>query len=346
MTFTWPWMLWTLGLVPVLLVGLAASARRQRAAEARLADAHLLERLAGRPHPRRMWPLALYVVSITLLLVAAARPTAAIPLPVNRTAVVLAIDTSKSMMADDVKPTRLEAAKSAALQIVRALPRSVQVGLVAFSDVGAVLVTPTTDRRLLHEAMQRLEPQQSTAVGSAVVEGLAILPGRREFLGERLTRLRVQSAQDPFGLIPPAPPVQGPPLSAADLPPAAIVLLSDGVTNAGVDPQVPAVLALEGRVRVHTVGIGQQGGAVMQYGGGLILVPFDSASLQQLAQRTGGEYLNAVDEEGIRRIARHLARSMGWERRRTELSALLAGGAWLLMLGGAALSLLWFRRVP
>jgi Ca-activated chloride channel family protein len=248
------------------------------------------------------------------------------------------------MMADDVKPSRLEAARAGARRLARALPRNLRIGLVAFSDVGTVLLAPTTDRGALEEALDRLRPQQSTAVGSAIVEGLAILPGRRELLGERLARLRAQYAQDPLAQSP--PPGGGPPPTAADLPAGAIVIFSDGVANTGIAPQLSAALAVEARVRVHAVGVGQQGGAIMPYNGGLVFVPFEASSLQDLARRTGGEYVGAVDEDGIRRIARHLGRAIGWERQRTEIAAILAGTAALLMLAGALLSGAWFRRVP
>ncbi|MDR7418322.1 MAG: VWA domain-containing protein [Armatimonadota bacterium] len=343
MTFTWPAVLWTLAVLPLMAWSVLAARRRQRVAESRLADAPLLARVAGTADPRRRWPVVLYLTALPLLLVGAARPVATIPLPVNRAALVIAIDTSQSMMADDVKPTRLDAAKAGALTLVRALPRSLQVGLVAFSDVGTVLVTPTTDRQLFAEAMDRLKPQQSTAVGSAVVEGLAILPERRAFLGERLTRLRTQGAPDPFAV---PPPPAGPVPDVRDLPPAAIVLFSDGVTNAGIDPRVPTSLATEARVKVYAFGIGQPAGAVMPFGGNMVFVPFDAGSLQAVAQQTGGEYFAVVDEESVRRVARQLGRAFGWERRKTEISAVLAGAAALIMATGAALSLLWFRRVP
>lgn len=344
MSFTWPALLWALAAIPLLLWGFAAVSRRQRAAETRLADTHLLPRVAGVAPRRRLWPTALYMGALTLLIVAAGRPVATIPLPVNRAALVLAIDTSQSMMADDVRPTRLDAARAAALLLARSLPRSVQVGLVAFSDVGTILVAPTIDRRLLTEALDRLEPQQSTAVGSAVLEGLAVLPGRREFLGTRLMRLRMQTAQDPQTTPPTAPP--GPPPAAADLPPAAIVIFSDGVSNTGIDPRLPGSLAAEARVRVYGAGVGQPGGAVTSYRGATVFVPFDPSALQTVAQQTGGTYFSVVDEESIRRVTRELGRSIGWERRRTEISAILAAAAALSMGLGALLSLMWFRRVP
>ncbi len=347
MTFTWPGMLWALWGLLLLVWGALAAARRRRSTETRLADAHLFPRVVGHRNPwRARLPLALHLSAVALLVFAMARPVALVSLPVNRAAIVLAIDTSQSMMADDLKPSRLEAAKAAARNVLRALPRSVRVGLVAFSDVGTVLVPPSIERPMLEDALERLRPQQSTAVGSAVVEGLSILPGRREFLGERLARLRNTGPQDP--LSPATPPGTAPPVrpDVGDLPPAVMILLSDGVSNTGVDPRVPATLAVEARVRIHAVGFGQVSGAVMPYGGRLVLVPFDPTSLQQLAQQTGGEYLRSSDEEGLRRLARQVGRAIGWERRRTELTAVFAGTAGLLMLAGAGLSLTWFRRLP
>ncbi|MDR7544301.1 MAG: VWA domain-containing protein [Armatimonadota bacterium] len=343
MTFTWPAALWGLALLPVALWGLGLAGRR-RPAQARLADPHLFTHLAGGPDPRRRWPSVLYALAATCLIVGAARPVATVPVPTNRAALVIAIDTSQSMMADDVKPSRLGAARAGARVLARALPRNVRIGLVAFSDAGTILVLPTTDRHLLEEALDRLRPQQSTAIGSAVIEGLAILPGRRELLGERLARLRTQSAPDPLAQSPPSG--STPPPGPADLPPGAIVIFSDGVTNTGIAPQLSAALAAEARVRVHAVGVGQQGGAIMPYNGSLVFVPFEASSLQDLAGRTGGEYFAAVNEDGIRRIARHLGRAIGWERQRTEITAILAGAAACLMLAGALLSGAWFRRIP
>jgi Ca-activated chloride channel family protein len=349
MSFTWPGMLWALGVIPLVLWGAILAARRRRRTETRLADVHLYSRIVGPVAPwRGRVPLVLYMIALALLLLAMARPVAAIPLPVNRAAVMLTIDTSQSMMATDLKPTRLEAAKTAAREVLRTLPRSVQVGLVAFSDVGTVLVPPSTDRPTVEEALERLQPQQSTSVGSALVEALSALPDRKEFLGSRLMQLRNTGPQDPQAQTQTGPPVGGAPAqpSAGDLPPAVIIVFSDGVSNTGVDPRIPAALAVEARVKIHAVGFGQEGGAVMPYGGGLILVPFDAASLQQLAQQAGGEYVKSADEEGLRRLARQIGYALGWERRRAEVTAVFAGAAGFLMLTGAGLSLAWFRRVP
>ncbi|HEV8340364.1 MAG TPA: VWA domain-containing protein [bacterium] len=359
MAFTWPVMLWGLLALPLLGWGYLLVVRRQRRLAARLADVHLLARLITMPSPwRRHLPPVVYLAAVLLLVVAMARPIAAVPLPVNRAAVMLAIDTSKSMIADDVKPTRLEAAKAAAREVVKAMPASTQVGLIAFSDYGTVLVPPSTDRVALEEAIERLQPQQATSVGSAILEALRVLPLRAEFLGERLSRLRSQfpqggqpPGQSPFAVPQPGPPAPSPgapsrPLTVADLPPAALVILSDGVSNLGADPRAASALAAEAKVKIYAVGLGQPGGTVTTYQGQLVLVPFDPAGLQEVARATRGEYFASGNPEEMRRISRAVGRAIGWERRRTEMTSLLSAAAVVLMLSGGLLSMVWFRRVP
>ena len=351
MAFTWPVMLWALLALPLLVWAYLAVLRRQRRMQERLADSHLLPYLVAPVSAwRRHLPVAIYLGAVLLLVLAMARPIAAIPLPVNRAAVVIAIDTSKSMIAEDVKPNRLEAAKNAARDFVKAMPPSARIGLIAFSDYGTVLVPPSTDRQALDEALNRLQPQQATAVGSAILEALRVLPLRKEFLGDRLERLRGPVPQQGPQLPAPAPtPVPGPPVpppSVNELPPAAILIFSDGVSNLGADPRAAAALAAEAKVKIYAVGLGQQGGTVMTYQNQLVLVPFDPTMLQEVARQTGGEYFGAANLEDLRRIYRQLGRSVGWERRRTEMTSLVAGAAGVLMLAGGLLSMIWFRRLP
>ncbi|MDQ7849675.1 MAG: VWA domain-containing protein [Armatimonadota bacterium] len=355
MAFTWPVMLWALAALPLLLWAYLGVLRRQQRMRERLADTRLLAHLVTPLPPwRRHLPVGIYLVAVLLLVLAMARPIAAIPLPVNRAAVVVAIDTSKSMIAEDVKPNRLDAARGAARELIRAMPGGARIGLVAFSDYGTVLVPPSTDRQALVEALDRLQPQQATSVGSAILEALRVLPLRKEFLGDRLERLRgpVPQANPLFPSPLPAPtptPTPGPPTappSVKDLPPAAILIFSDGVSNLGADPRAAAALAAEARVKIYAVGLGQQGGSVMTYQNQLVLVPFNPVLLQEVARQTGGEYFSAANLEELRRIYRQLGRAIGWERRRTELTSLAAGAAGLLMLSGGLLSMLWFRRLP
>lgn len=343
MEFTWPVMLWSVALVPLLWVGQRLLARRQQRTTERFAEARLFEQLLIRP-PRwqRAFPVACYLVGILLLAVALARPVAAIPLPVNRAAVIIAVDTSKSMIATDVSPTRLDAARRAAREFLGFVPRSTKIGIVAFSEYGTVLVAPTTDRTALAEAIERLQVQSATSVGGGILEAIRVLPDRARLLGERLDRLINQGTGRPS---PPPAPTEPPP-SLDEIAPAAIIIFSDGVNNFGPDPYEAAALARDGKVRIFTIGMGTPGGTVMRVEGQLVLVPFDSSGLERIAQITDGRYFPSASEEELRRVYRQLGRVIGWERTRMEVSFLLVGVAGLVILTGGALSLLWFRRVP
>ncbi len=337
MEFTWPVMLVGLAALPLLGLGYAGVRRRQARAAQAFADPHLLPLLRwGRPLRAPWLPFACYVSAVALLVLASARPTAAIPFPTNQAALVVGIDTSKSMVAQDISPSRLEAAKRMAKELVQAVPRSVRVGLVAFSDYAQVLVPPTGDRQEVLEAIDRLQPQQATSIGAAILMGVRALPGR-ERAGEELLR-RQQ------GVVPPAP--FAPPPVPSDLPPGALVLFSDGVSNFGIDPAEAVQVARQYRVWVHTVGVGTPTGQVQTVDGQLVFIPFDPNGLQQIAQLTGGRYFYPPTPEDFRALGRQLGRSIAWQKQRMEITSLVAALGGLLMLAGGALSLVWFRRVP
>jgi len=343
--FSWPLMLWGTLAVPLLLWAYFRLLRRSARRESALADPHLLGLLWRRPSPvRRHLPVAFYLLAVAFLTLAMARPIAAIPLPVNRAALIIAIDVSKSMIGEDVQPSRLRAAQEAALDLVRSMPSTAKVGLVVFSDYAQVLVPPTTERQILREAINGLKLQQATGVGAAIVESLRVLPGRKELLGDRLNVQQPNQPPSPFAP-PPAPP-STPEHKPGELPPAAVVIFSDGVSNLGVNPTLAIQLAVDGKVKVYGVGVGTVNGSVMTIDGQLSMVPFDARLLQQIAQATGGKYFEIGQRDELRTIYRQLGRSIGWERRRTEITSVLAGGAGLLMMAGAVLSLVWFRRIP
>lgn len=336
MEFTWPVMLVGLAAVPLLVAAHASVRRYQARAAQAFADPHLLPLLrSGRPLRAPWLPFACYLGAVALLVLASARPVAAIPFPTNQAALVVEIDTSKSMVATDIAPSRLDAAKRMAKELVLATPRSLRVGVVAFSDYAQVLVAPTTDRQEVLEAIDRLQPQQATSIGSAILMGIRALPGREQ-AGEDLLR-RQQ------GLLPGYPPSPPP---SADLPPGALVLFSDGVSNYGLDPMEAVQVARQYRVRVHTVGVGTPTGQVQTVDGQLVFIPFDPNGLQQVAQLTGGRYFYPPTPEDFRTIGRELGRAMTWQRQRTEITSLVAAAGGLLMLAGGVLSLVWFRRVP
>jgi len=361
MEFTWPVMLWALALLPASVIWYVLGVRRIRRTTAqRFAEAPLFAQIAVRlPAVRRHISMGLYFAALGLLLGAAARPVMAVPLPVNRATVILAIDTSGSMAAPDLQPTRLDAARQAALGFLDAFPPGPRVGLVTFSTYATLMVPPTDDRGAIRDALATIKTQEATAIGDGIAVSLRAIPGRASSVPGSPAQTpgpgQPPLGQSPFGQPPlGTPPAQTPPASTPgqpgqpeDMPPAAIILLTDGGQNAGTaDPIRMAALAKQLRVKIYTIGLGTAGGGVFQYQGQMVLVPFDPTLLQQIAAITDGKFFISPTAGDLKRIYRELGQTIGWEKRKTEVSALFVAGAGTLMLGGGALSLLWMGRLP
>ncbi|HLN14786.1 MAG TPA: VWA domain-containing protein [bacterium] len=351
MEFTWPVMLWGLFLLPVFVAWYVFGVRRVRGRAAqRFAEAPLFSQLAIRlPAVRRHIAMALYFVALALCLVAAARPVMAIPLPVDKAVVILLIDTSGSMQAPDVAPSRLEAAKAAAKTFVDNFPQGPRIGLMTFSTYPTLNVPPTPDHQAIKDAIDAIKPQEATAIGDGIAAAMKAIPGR--------TVPTEEPQPGPFGGSPfgqqPQPPVQPTPApqpqpgETIDDVPAAIIMASDGGQNAGrADPLRMAILAKTEKVKIYTIGLGTPGGGVFQYQGQMVMVPFDPSLLQQIAAITDGKFFFTPTANDLRQIYRDLGRSIGWEKRKTEVSALMVGGAGVLMLGGGLVSMLWMGRLP
>jgi len=264
------------------------------------------------------------------------------------------------MAAPDLQPTRLEAARQAALGFLDVFPPGPRVGLVTFSTYATLMVPPTDDRGAVREALAALKTQEATAIGDGIAVSLRAIPGRAPSVpgssgpapGNGLGQ--APFGQPPFGA-PPGPPAQPPAVTPGqgqraqpeDLPPAAVILLTDGGQNAGTaDPIRMAALAKQLKVKIYTIGLGTPGGGVFQYQGQMVLVPFDPTLLQQIAAITDGKFFMSPTAGELKRIYRELGQTIGWEKRKTEVSALFVAGAGTLMLGGGALSLLWMGRLP
>jgi len=354
MSFTWPVFLWLLLLFLLFLVFLLwASRRRERTAQA-FADARLRAVVVRRPPKAHLrWPLALQLLALFLLLLAAARPVASPPLPSNKAAVVLAVDTSRSMLAIDLNPNRLEAARATARKFIELAPPTTQIGLVSFSDSASPLVLPTTDRQKLLEAIDRLKPAQNTSIESAIVVGVRMLPGRKDLRPPEELLPSDLGQPDPSQGIPDLPLPQ-PQQPSAELPPGALVILSDGASNVGANPSLPTRSRLEvaarfarnANVKLYTFPMGQPGGSIVQIAGRNYYIPFEPRNLELLAQATGGKNTYPPTEEALRAVVREVGVRIRWEGVRTEISSLLSALAALLMIMGAGLSLRWQRRVP
>src|SRR5437867_656357 len=229
------------------------------------------------------------------------------------------MDVSGSMRSTDIAPSRLEAAKSSAKAFLRSLPTSVRVGFVAFAGYAGLLAPPGTDHARIEALIDGVSTARRTAIGDGLLEAVAALPGRVR--------------PDPNGTLPAAP--------ALPLPPGMIVLLSDGRSNAGMDPLKAAAIAAQQQVTVYTVGVGQR---VTPDNTWTIGGTLDEETLQTIASLTGGTYYHASSAQGLRDVYRKLARSLGWERRPTEVSAAFAGITALLLT--AALAASWLRVHP
>ena len=344
MEFTWPVMLWGLLLLPAFVVWYVIGFRhlRHRAA-VRFAERPLFQKLAtSLPGVRRHTTMALYFLALALLLAAVSRPIAAVPMPVNKAVVMLAVDTSGSMMAPDLEPTRLEAAKVAARTFVDAFPQGPKIGLVSFSTYATLMIPPTPDHEAVKQAITTMKPQEATAIGDGLLLSLKALPGRVVDLPE--------SRPGPF--VPQQPSASAPPPSSSppqteDLAPAAIILISDGGQNAGnADPLKIALLAKQLKVKVYTIGIGSPSGSVFNYQGQMVFVPFNPTLLQQIAAVADGKFFMTSTAQEMKQIYRELGRVIGWETRKMEVSSMFVGGAGLLLLAGGVISLLWTGRLP
>lgn len=342
MEFTWPVMLWGILLLPAFIGWYTLGVRRVRRTTAqRFAEAPLFAQIAVRlPRLRRHISMALYFAALGLLLAAVARPVMAVPMPVNKATVILVLDTSGSMAAPDIPPSRLDAAKMAARVFLDNFPQGPKIGLVSFSTYATLNVPPTPDHEAVKEALAALKPQEATAIGDGITVALKAIPGRHAETPEA-----APSPSSPFA---PAPtPPSPPPVRPEDLPPAAIILLSDGGQNAGTaDPLRMALLARQEKVKIYTIGLGQPGGGVFMYQGQIVLVPFDPTLLAQMAAVTDGKFFLAPSVKDLSQVYKDLGRTIGWETRKTEVSALVVGGAGVLMLGGGLLALLWTGRLP
>ncbi len=318
-SFAAPLFLLVLLVVPAAIVLYARGERRRARGRAAFAAPALLPSVAPRPSGwRRHVPLAFYALALAALALALARPQATRAVEVEQASVVLAFDQSGSMAATDVEPNRLEAARRAADLFLRAVPKKVRVGAVAFSDAPRVVQGPTVDRQGVREALDVLQPQGGTATGDAL--DLALRTARR-----------------------PARP-------GAKAPPAAIVLLTDGVSVKGKDPLAVARRARRLRVPVYTVALGTQGGTITvpRRGGGssTVRVPPDPAGLRRIAQASGGRDFTAQDAAQLDAVYQRLGSQVATERRPREITASFAAGALVALVAGALLSLRWFGRLP
>jgi Ca-activated chloride channel family protein len=343
MSFIWPSMLWLLALLPLLVLLYLWLLRKKRKTTVRLASVNVAKLAMGQgPGWRRHVPPALMLLALAFMLLAVSRPTAIITLPLAERTIMLAIDVSGSMRAEDVKPNRLVAAQEAAKTFVTNLPREVRVGVVSFAGTAAVVQAPTTSREDVIAAIDRFQLQRGTATGSGIVLSLATLfpdhgieiqhvTGQRNFPGGKDIR---KPDAPPFTPVPPG-----------SYNSAAVIMLTDGQRTTGPDPLDAAKMAAERGIRVYTVGIGTTSGETIGFEGWSMRVRLDEETLKNVSVLTHGEYFYAGTAEDLKKVYEGLSSRMVVERKETEISALFAALGALLSVVAMGLSVLWFGRV-
>ncbi len=326
MTFAWPWMLLSLAALPVLVLGYRRLLRRRAARRADLAGLGLVapgEVSSGR---RRHVAPVLFLTAAALLFVALARPEATVSQPHREGTVVLAFDVSGSMAATDLSPTRIAAAKSAARAFVKRQPATVRVGVVAFSRNGLVTQQPTTDQARVLGAIDRLTPQGGTALARGLQTSLSAIAGRSVQLG--VSNGSVEPQGQDLGYYGSA----------------AVILLSDGENTADPDPIAVAEIASTAGVRVYPIGLGSPQGTVLEIDGFQVATALNEPMLREIASTTDAEYFTASDERELAKVYGSIDLDWTVRSEQTEITALLAGAAALLLLLGAGLSLAWYGR--
>ena len=350
MSFSWPWALLALLVVPLLLPARWWLNRRRRRAAITVSSIALIRAaLPGRTSWRRRIPVFLFLAGLLALAGGLARPQASVAVPSNSTSILLAIDVSGSMCTTDITPNRLAVATDAAREFVRAQEDGTRIGLVAFSGIAGLLVPPTTDKNALLDAIDTLKTARGTAIGQAILTSIDAIAESNPGVAKTGVEL--------------GDPVPG---AAGDYEPDSIVVLTDGSNTTGVEPAVAAEQAAARRVRVYTIGFGTTEPAQMvctadQIGGESLFGPgargggfggfgggrnreIDEQALTEVADITGGRYFRAEDAGQLSEVFDDLPRQIGVRKQDVEITVwfLLAGV--LLAFTGAGLALWWNSR--
>jgi Ca-activated chloride channel homolog len=339
MSFIWPAVLALLLLIPV---GVALNLRIRERRLARLAGYGSLGSSAaqragsgGRLAMRRRISGTFIVLGLAVMVLALARPQTVVSLPSLEGTVILAFDVSGSMAANDLVPTRMEAAKAAARNFVERQPTSVQIGVVAFSDGGLSVQAPSNDQTEVVGAINRLVPTRGTSVGQGILASLKIIAAQEEGIDYYTNR-------SPS----PSPSPSPTPVPKGTYDSAVIVLLSDGENNQSPDPLEAAQLAADRGVRIYTVGLGSTAGVNLEVNGFRVHTQLNEPELMQISEITDGGYWKAENAQELATIYDNLDTELVVKPQAMEVTSIFAGASMLLLLIGAVFSLIWLRRVP
>jgi Ca-activated chloride channel family protein len=330
-SFELPAALLGLLLVPVVIALYLVAQRRRRRYAVRFTNLDLLGSVVtGSPGVRRHLPPLLFLLALTALTLAVARPHRNVDVAREEATVMLVTDSSGSMQASDVSPNRLTAARNAAKGFADRLPDKFRLGFVTFNNVASLLVPPTGDREPVKQALDSLQAEGGTAIGSGLE---AALTGLQPVIQRERAQAQEQGRRNRRGS-----------------PPAVVVLLSDGYSTTGPAPVTVARRARDLRVPVYTVALGTSAATVTlsdRLGSTrTVRVPPDRETLRRIARTTGGRYFDAADEDKLASVYDRLGSRIGFRKEKRELTAAFAAGGLGLMLAGGLMSMMWFGRLP
>jgi Ca-activated chloride channel homolog len=342
MNFLWQEALWLFLLLPLLVWAYVWLLRRRKKTAVAWSSLAIVKEAMGQ---QRLWrrhvPPALLLLALAALIVASARPTAVVTLPLVEQTIILAMDVSGSMRATDVEPNRLVASQNAAKAFIAELPRTVRVGVLSFAGTAAIVQPPTLSREDVAAAIDRFQLQRATAIGSGLILSLAaIFPDAgidlSQVTGARLMprALGEQPKEKEFT-----------PVEPGSYSSAAIILLTDGQRTTGPDSMDAAKMAADRGVKVYTVGIGTKEGDTIGFEGWSMRVRLDEETLKQVAMATRAEYFYAGNAVDLKKVYQSLGTRLSAQKKETEISALFAGLGALLTLVAAGLSVWWFGRI-
>ena len=276
----------------------------------------------------RHLPPTLFLLGLIFLLVGLARPETFVNLPRVGGTVILAFDVSNSMSADDLEPTRIEAAKSAARTFVENQPGTIEIGVVAFGSGGLVVQQPTNDQTAVLATIDRLSPQGGTSLGQGIFTSLNAIAGQALVLDDFSPEEGADSLQ------------------IADYSSAVVVLLTDGENTGPPDPLEIAQVAADAGVRIYPIGIGSAEGTILEVEGFNILTQLNEVALQEIAALTNGFYYHAEDDESLHEIYKNVDLQLTIDGEKIEVTAIFAGIGLMFLLLAGLLTLFWYGRMP
>jgi Ca-activated chloride channel family protein len=351
MSLLWPGFLYLLLLIPLIIAVYILLLRRRRRFAVRYSSLSLVREAAkGQSWLRRHLPFILFLVALASLVFALGRPVATVMMPSNKATVILALDVSRSMCSTDIPPNRLQVAKDVALSFVQNYSSGRQVGIVAFAGFAELIQPPTTDLKLLENAITYLTPARRTAIGSAILRSLDAIAE----VDNRVAPTELGASADQTN------PLQAP----EEIMPHIIVLLTDGASNAGPLPMTAAEQAVARGVRVYTIGFGTtnnsspmncggddtfgggfglpfESGGGNSFGGNAFRREIDEDTLKQIADLTGGKYYSASSADELQEAFRNLPTYVIATRETIEISVFFTAFAVLLAILAMTLAFLW-----